>query len=89
MGSRDIVDERRDGVTRRRAVGDVAGAPRRLHGRGAVGASAAPGVVLGVVLGGCRWRVGRVHREGRGESGWRLRERKHEAAAIGRSQGAR
>jgi hypothetical protein len=30
-----------------------------------------------------------VQREGRGESGWRLRERKHEAAAIGRSQGAR
>jgi hypothetical protein len=38
---------------------------------------------------GCRWRVGRVQREGRGESGWRLRERKQEAAATGRSQGAR
>jgi hypothetical protein len=34
-------------------------------------------------------RVGRVQREGRGESGWRLRERKQEAAATGRSQGAR
>ena len=35
------------------AVGDVAGAPRWLHGRGAVGASAAPGVVLGVQV--ARW----------------------------------
>jgi hypothetical protein len=35
------------------AVGDVAGAPRRLHGRGAVGASAAPSVVLGVQV--ARW----------------------------------
>jgi hypothetical protein len=34
-------------------------------------------------------RVGRVQREGRGESGWRLRERKQEAAATWRSQGAR
>jgi hypothetical protein len=58
MGSRGIVDERRDGVVRHRAVGDVAGAPRRLHGRGAVGASAAPGVVLGVVLGGAGGALG-------------------------------
>jgi hypothetical protein len=54
-----VVDKRRDGVARRRAIGDVAGAPRRLHGRGAVGASAAPGVVLGGAggaLGACRER---------------------------------
>jgi len=35
------------------AVEGVAGAPRRLHRRGAVGASAAPGVVLGVQV--ARW----------------------------------